>query len=128
MYLSFKYFVILTHSCLRVHLEIVVRVYDTSKSRKVIQNIGSRVVCNVLINIFPSDIFQTLLTSERYHQNCQTDFGRFKHLWVRLCPKLCLKPHAIHTTLFSPYQRLIIQRRSTSTRLVHMSMARRIYK
>ena len=34
-------------------------------------NISRRVVDSVLIDVFPSNIFQILLLLERYHQNCQ---------------------------------------------------------
>ena len=34
---------------------------------------------NVMINISPSNIFQTMLLLARFHQNCQAAFGRCEH-------------------------------------------------
>ena len=37
----------------------------------ILQNISSRVVGSVLMNISPSNIFQTMLSPERFNQSCQ---------------------------------------------------------
>ena len=51
----------------------------TWKLRIILQIIGSRVVGGVLINIFPSNIFQISLLLERFHQNYKAGFGRCEH-------------------------------------------------
>ena len=43
--------------------------------RKILQNTWRRIVCYVLNNISPSNIYLTLLLLARFHQNCQAAFG-----------------------------------------------------
>ena len=47
--------------------------------RIMLQNILRGIVGNVLINFSPSNIFLTLLWSERFHQNCQAVLEGFEY-------------------------------------------------
>ena len=50
--------------------------------RKWWSDIKRRVIDIVLINIFPSNIFPTMLSSEMVHQNCQLNSWLYRQKWV----------------------------------------------
>ena len=62
----------LTSLCLGVPLETVIRIYDIFDNGLGIKNVftkySCRVVGSVLMNIFPSNIFQSMLLPERFFQ------------------------------------------------------------
>ena len=51
----------------------------TSELRMISQNIWRRVVENVLMNIFPLNIFLLVRLPASFYQNCQAAFGRCEH-------------------------------------------------
>ena len=54
----------------------------TWELRTILQNIWSRVVDNVLVNISPSNIFLTRLSPKNIHQYCLAAPSCIQHKWV----------------------------------------------
>ena len=50
----------------------------------ILENILRRVVVNILIKKSSSNIFPTILSTGKYHQNCQAAFGCLRHAHVRM--------------------------------------------